>query len=381
MNILHIFQDEKFIDFIVNLFSSSADISNRFVGLEVKATSLPTSFVDNPSACCVKTSWLNSGEMHEALAWCDCLIVHYLTARSARIIQAAPRDVTVVWSGWGRDYYDLLSLSQASLFEPNTRKMTENASPLKQAYNMAEMRLRLKVRRMRLLPSVRRVDLFSAPLPSDYDLVREGLSKDFTSRYVQLNYGNVSDLFDRGPEGVTGSNILLGNSATAENNHADILPVLARLDLGQRKVIVPLSYGDAAYRDRIIEMGKALLGDAFHPLTRFMPLDAYNNILSSCNTAIMNHRRQQALGNIGTLLQKGVRVYLNSAGPVYGFLTGLGATVFSVSDLATVRAIPENPLPEQHKQRNRDAIARFWGDTVVRQNLETFLSVVKAHRG
>ncbi|MDZ7680670.1 MAG: hypothetical protein U5J63_02895 [Fodinibius sp.] len=51
----------------------------------------------------------------------------------------------------------------------------------------------------------------------------------------------------------SGSNILLGNSSSATNNHLEAFELLQNLELRDRKVVTPLSYGCHKYAKAITE--------------------------------------------------------------------------------------------------------------------------------
>ena len=91
-----------------------------------------------------------------------------------------------------------------------------------------------------------------------------------------------------------GNNILVGNSAHPENNHLDIAYKLKTINLSNRKIIVPLSYGDNKYKKIILKKYKNIFGNKFKPLLDFISIKDYLNILKSCNICIMGHLRQQA---------------------------------------------------------------------------------------
>src|SRR5690606_34405210 len=54
----------------------------------------------------------------------------------------------------------------------------------------------------------------------------------------------------------------------------------------------------------------------------------YFTLLSTCNTGIFYHFRQQAMGNIIALLFLGLRIYLSNKNPVYPYLKRNNITVF-----------------------------------------------------
>jgi hypothetical protein len=62
----------------------------------------------------------------------------------------------------------------------------------------------------------------------------------------------------------------------------------------------------------------------------FMPLHDYNNYLEQCGIVIMNHYRQQAVGNVLTMLWMGAKVYLDERNSLYHYLKRIGVYVFSI---------------------------------------------------
>ena len=104
--------------------------------------------------------------------------------------------------------------------------------------------------------------------------------------------------------------ILIGNSATSTNNHKEIFYNLAKYKNENLIIYVPLSYGDPAYRDIIVKLGKELFGDKFVPLTKFINIKDYRKLLAKCSVALFNNNRQQAMGNINLLTKFEAKIYL-----------------------------------------------------------------------
>jgi hypothetical protein len=207
-----------------------------------------------------------------------------------------------------------------------------------------------------LVAAAPRIDVCCV-IPTELQMLREALP---ALRAVphDLPLFTVEDVFDRGPPAMEGADVLLGNSATSSNNHVEALELLRDRVAADAHVVVPLSYGHAAYADRVEALGRALLGERFDPLRGWMSLDAYNERIRRCGTVVMNHRRQQAVGNIGAALYKGAAVYLRPENPLYPFYRSLGIAVRAVDELA---AGPLSPLSPEDGQRNRQAIAGYYG--------------------
>ena len=124
------------------------------------------------------------------------------------------------------------------------------------------------------------------------------------------------------------TNVLIGNSGFASGNHLDVFAKLKDYNFESRKIIVPLSYGKTTYIPIVLKEGKAILKDNFEPLTDFMPLSEYNQILKKCGVAILNNFRQQAVGNTIALLWFGSKVFLSNKNPFYHYLKRIGVVIY-----------------------------------------------------
>lgn len=379
MKILHLVPDEKFILFFSDLFGQLEGVENRYL---VQADPLAAfSHVKGLDVWrTVGRSYFSSPEMANDLAWADCLIVHFLDVNGARMVLNAPPRVLTVWSGWGGDYYSLLPGGERLLLGEETRELFDN---LRSSHRMtARQRSWALVRSAKhqvlkstvLIPALRRMDYFSAPIKGDFFRLKKTFGHRFSAEYLQLNYGSVEKTFLAGGERRYGSDILIGNSATPTNNHLEAFTLLAAQDLGDRKLIVPLSYGLPQYRDAIVARGHAIFGNRFVPVCDYMPLTEYNDLISQCSIVIMNHRRQQALGNIGAMLHRGAKIFLDSTAPLYSYFKERGAYVFPVTDIVADNERIFDLLPEQQAAINAKVLETEWGHARVMSNARDFVS-------
>lgn len=162
--------------------------------------------------------------------------------------------------------------------------------------------------------------------------------------------------------------VIVGNSATDSNRH-DLL--LASLDPervpADVKFVLPLSYGDASYRDAVIASWQARLGARSEFLLHHMPLPEYNRLLASMDAGVYNFGRQQGLGNILVLLALARRVYLPEDSPNGRFLSSLGLAFRDIAafpgDLGAVVAPEERAMLE----RNATRCGEVFGDEACRR--------------
>lgn len=116
--------------------------------------------------------------------------------------------------------------------------------------------------------------------------------------------------------------IQVGNSATEENNHLDILKKLFVYKNENMSIYVPLSYGNMDYARKVEGYGKKLFGNKFIAIKNYMTLDEYYKFMQEMDVAIVDVQRQQALANILAHLYYGNILYLNRRSVVNYHLQG-----------------------------------------------------------
>jgi hypothetical protein len=153
---------------------------------------------------------------------------------------------------------------------------------------------------------------------------------------------------------------------------------MKKLDLKDRKIICPLSYGDNDYKNHIVYKGKDLFPEAFIPLCEFMDLQDYLKILSSCSFAVMGHIRQQAGGNIVSMLHFGAKVFFYPESPMYRFFKKEGAFVYDVKDLE--REL-NSQLDGGQIEHNRKILRKHWGRNAIRRKTKELIGSVSEYKG
>ncbi len=111
-------------------------------------------------------------------------------------------------------------------------------------------------------------------------------------------------------------------------NHLDVFDKIKSFNLSVEKVVVPLNYGKKQYIKTVEEIGRMVFKEKFEPLLDFIPLHDYNLILEEVGVAIINCKRQQAVGNIIGLLWMGAKVFLSKFNPFYSYLKRVGVMVY-----------------------------------------------------
>lgn len=159
------------------------------------------------------------------------------------------------------------------------------------------------------------VNTLGFDMPTDYQLMKEWYKITRSAFFITYPQPINKELITLAlKERINSSpiiNILLGNSASKENNHLEALEYLSRFSEKNIKIYCPLSYGDTEeYKQKVIEKGTLIFNNKFVPITNFMSSEEYAKFFSKMNVAIFNNNRQQAMGNITLASFLGCKVYL-----------------------------------------------------------------------
>lgn len=360
MRLLHLARDEKFVPLLRALFEEALPGANHWL-IARRGRNRQRFVAAAPDVSFRPEWWFRTPLVALDVARADVIVAHSMTTIFANAIRWAPAAARVAWKGWGYDYYPLLEPQLGDPILPATRALLGGATGDPTEPTAGSPARRRKPHALERVAG--RLHSFSV-IPSEEALVRRALPA-LRGVHHEVPLFTTEDTFDRGPAAMDGPDILLGNSATASNNHADAFELLDGR-LGEGRLVVPLSYGNAAYGAKVAELGRQRFGTAFEPLQQWMSLDDYNERIRRCGFVVMNHRRQQAVGNIGAALYKGATVYLRRENPLFAFYAGLGITLRPVDSLAEGRG-PLQPLSADERARNRTLIGAHYARSRVLQ--------------
>lgn len=191
-------------------------------------------------------------------------------------------------------------------------------------------------------PVIRRMGYLVTGTPGDVELARKWY--DARGQHIRcFNYpSNIFEpstcLEDKKHSGI---NILVGNSADPSNNHKEVLDRLRQYKDINIKIFCPLSYGNKEYANKVMDYGKSIFGNKFIPITEFLKGDEYNEFLQTIDSAIFNHTRQQAFGNILKLLGYGKKVFIRKESTLNGVLECYGIVIFDSTSIDIKKLNPK----------------------------------------
>lgn len=366
--ILHVVTGPSFLNFVGGVFDEVAPGANHVVGVGFDLThvALPDAVTrDSVPFGSEATAMIVEKASRAAL-----VIFHGVQNPVIEAFAQVPPGPLVVWSGWGGDFYGNGFNPSAGLLGPLTSRLVRTQTDRSYWIDRAiEWKRLARVRRQ----AARRAEYFSAPIPEDFAVFTRRF-RQFAGAYIQLNYASIEDTISRGHDRISGRDILVGNSASAENNHLDVFEHLRHQELGDARVITPLSYGSPAYRDAVVSRGQDLFGDRFVPLVSSLPLDEYHDVMAGCSVVVMGHYRQQGLGNVLRALWQGSHVVLDDRNPVKRYLSSRGVVV---NDLHSTRfgELASNSLGSREIVAHREMLRQYWSRETVVENVRAVVAL------
>jgi dTDP-N-acetylfucosamine:lipid II N-acetylfucosaminyltransferase len=334
IKIIHICEDEKFINSAIQQFESCFPNSNTFHVLQSNAELEYTHI--RPHECvkkCSKEELLNIANNIENSV---VVILHSLSVVFYDFVLQLPKENQVVWLCFGFEVYnDVNYFKPDNLFDTITRnrfprikisKKNKIKEFIRPYYRVINKNLPLSSAEYKK-EVIKRIDFLGSSFREEFKLICKLIKQK--KIFFDFWYYPLEQILDISASvNLNKKIVLIGNSASISGNHLDVFAKIKSYNLRSEKIVVPLNYGEARYITSIVDQGYNDFGDKFQPLLQFMPLEEYNTILEDVGVAIFNNRRQQAIGNIIALLWMGAKVFLSKQNPFYKFLKRTGLYIY-----------------------------------------------------
>jgi dTDP-N-acetylfucosamine:lipid II N-acetylfucosaminyltransferase len=321
---LHIFPDSVFAKaFYRNLQSFYLTENNQVVINKENAKHIEDGIVFAP---------VNSSKFSQIIKSTyhyDAVFIHYFTPAIYRWV-AKNNFKKLCWCVWGGDIYNL-PWGKNNNFEPIT------SSIFKKSYSWQETIFTLKVSFFYAFYKTKawlKVNEVYTWMEEEFIFTKSCFAKQATHTFFYYE-GEVpydSDLVIN-KNYKTEAYIILGNSGSPQNNHADILYFLNEIHF-KKKIVIPVSYGNKEYISRLKSHTKKYSNLTIQWVEEFMPIEQYNNLLANADAFIMYALRPQGMGNVFAIMNMGVPVYLNPKSAAYQALVSIGFNCYKAEDLA-----------------------------------------------
>ena len=380
--IVHLIDDEKFTDFVVSnslLYNSINNVVFTHYFL-LNNTKLVYTKSENSNIILIEKTddyfkYIQQNKF-------DVILIHCLTLVKSQVISKLNTSgKCLVWLMWGVDFYNS-PLYKKELYETKTRDFINKENNFVDKIKKIGRPFYHKIKfgstfENALKETIKKIDIFVPVIDSEFKIITE--NSPLNAKLSFYPYVSISSIFSNyvSLNNISlGKNIFIGNSNTFECNHLDIFHLINERKLEFNEIIVPLSYGGSVnYRDEVVKNGKAYFGNKFKELVTFLNISEYNLILFSCNCAIYNHKRQQAVGNIIISLYLGQKVFLSEDNILFGYLKNKGIIVFSIQKELFQNELSIE-LSNDQKMNNRRILEAEYGDEGVKLKYDSFYSEI-----
>ena len=382
--ILHVTPDEKFINSVIWQFEKVLPNESTYV-VSIPHSSYNLKHVTQSER--VDLLIANRKKIKEFVKNIDnysLIFLHGMDIVNAQIILNYRGKGKIIWVFWGWEIYDNPQAEASNVIGNLTKKKGLHKKEKKTFDKKIKEILyyllcfRLFSYGSLILKAIKRVNYVGLLSKQEFDFLVKKKYLNPNARFFSYTYYPIEFIF-KGIEllNVTSDNILLGNSASATNNHIEAFEILHKFNIGHRKIITPLSYGDTEYKLQILKYGSIYFKNNFEPINDFMPLKDYNLYLQKCGIVIMNHYRSQAVGNILAMLWMGAKINLDESNIIYNLLKSWGLRVFSINkDLTEINIEKFDLLTETDRLHNRRILMEVIGEKSVLESLKNQIEAI-----
>lgn len=397
--ILHISQDEKFIKTAIRIFEHAAPGKNKYIiWSQDNQEKIPSYFYRykvNSNNYIVsfpkKQKLLNSKSNSEVeknaniefayygteeffqkigdLSKYKAIIFHSLVYNHAKLAITIKKviNLPMVWMPFGYEVHNMLPEFKTNVFHSKATKMPEKKSLKDIAFSLLNFFKANEIRK-----GIKLMNYCAISIDDEFELYKTKIN--FDAKLIWFSYYPLDILTKNSNTKLNGNNILIGNSSTPTNNHIETFELLSKLNLENRNIIVPLSYGNKNYGDRIEKKGFIYFKDKIKCIRTFLPLNEYNEIISSCEIVIMNHTRQQAFGNILSALSFGATLYINEKSSIYSYLKKIGIFFYSTNSLNNIINTKIPILSEYQIKSNQKIVADLYSFNNITQHVKQLIT-------
>lgn len=374
IRMLHLVQDDKFTSITIPAFEKRTDIISSYVYFRWRHN-IPMQFVQKWEQIHI------TDDRKELIAELqsdsyDVLYLHSLSISFWRLLKYVPAGRKIIWWSWGYDIYSpgQYGIRKNFLTIKTTLPVTETAQKKLNPFRDKLKDMFLSIIMGMIWPHYKRyiaqrIDYFRPVFHIEYELMQ--LVKGFRAKefyFPRLNSKIVKHA-DCPATAAEGS-IQIGNSASSVGNHLDVWESIKQFVPQERKIIMPLSYGNKQYAS-FVKKQIGLEHKNIETLDQFLPREEYFSLINQCTYFVHGAIRQHAMGNIYNALLSGRKVFLFKNSLIYKYLAESGFIVFAIEEIdensfntpLTMEQFNKNIMAKEREMEFKDRI----GNVVFRE--------------
>lgn len=343
--------DDKFLDYYILMSEKFIDNKSSYI---VFSDNDPLRFIKtkHPNLIVLSRTEANFKKVIENLKNVKFIIFHSFQNSLYEFIYQIPKGIKKVWVFWGYDGYR--ALPKNSFLRTRSSLASYKKSVLgyaKFCFSLLAGSVVTKSNR-RARNIIRQMDYCATWTDADYELARTYNSQ---IKHIPFSYytNELMGTDSLGKGKIDTNRLLLGNSGSPNNNHVEALHYLHKIKF-KGEIICSLSYaGTETYINNICKLGEKLFGHNFVALRTFMPLNEYHDIIDSCGIVWMNHKRQQAAGNLLVSFIGQKIIVVDGINPLKTTFRKWGLTFFDKTILTNLNSISLDSLSKNREIVNQ----------------------------
>jgi len=355
--IIHIVTDEKFINAAYSIYNRAFPQGNIFC--IIRSFDLKVNHINlNDDFIILNRHGDYSEEIRNLIDGDSIIVFHGMSSEHAKISNSFCYNKQI-WSVFGKEFYENPYIYKDVLLGPKTSQSIVGLKySIKQKLRKIYFRFfKNKTDHFKLIKTAfGNINSIAILYEEEFEIFKKTGVFSPNVSLIKFSYYPLDIVIGSEKRVQKYNNILIGNSATISNNHLEVLDILSKVNIGDSKIYIPLSYGDENYRKFILDRIDRYDLRNVVSLTTFLDLKDYQDILKTCTIVIMNHFRQQAVGNVLNSMFLGAKVFLSNKNSLYHFLKRIGCIVYSIEDDISIGDDFITPLTEEDCNINRSIL-------------------------
>lgn len=154
--------------------------------------------------------------------------------------------------------------------------------------------------------------------------------------------------------------IMVGHSASSALNHIEALETISKYKDENVEVILPLTYGDNDYKEKVKKKAKEFFGSKVQFIEQNLPIEAYIQLLWKIDVAVFNTNRQIGMGNLTILLYMEKKIYFPKKSIMYRYFSEEGLSVKKYEDI-------KNEKISEFSKKNSDGYSKNYAEKMLNE--------------
>ncbi|GLS89621.1 hypothetical protein GCM10007916_06880 [Psychromonas marina] len=180
---------------------------------------------------------------------------------------------------------------------------------------------------------IKRIPLIISYVKGDFDVIQKQYNSG--AKYLKADYPSpidisaiektcIKDVDDLKKTKI----IVLGNSADPSNEHFESIDILSKYKNESILIKCILSYGgNDEYKNQVIKYGKEKFEEKFLPILEYQSFDEYLEMINASDICVLNHKRQQGLGNQKVFLMLMKKLYISNVTTPFDYFKSIDINI------------------------------------------------------